>query len=121
MEDPLYKDLIISHFRDPMNRGRLEHPDRSAHVKSPACGDELYVTICLEQDRITEIRFEGEGCAISQASASIASEAYAGMAVQAILGLGEAWVTQLLGSAVSKRRRACSNLHLMAVKAALLG
>jgi nitrogen fixation NifU-like protein len=119
MEDPLYKDLIIEHFRDPRNRGHLECPDRSAHVKSPTCGDELRVTMCLEEDRITEIRFDGEGCAISQASASIASDAYIGMSAQAILELHEDWVTQLLGGPVSRSRRPCASLHLMAVRQAL--
>jgi len=121
MEDPLYKDLIIEHFRNPRNRGHLECPDCSAHVKSPTCGDELRVTIGLEDDRITAICFEGQGCAISQASASIASDAYIGLTLRAILELHEDWVTQLLGGPVSRSRRSCASLHLMAVKQALRG
>jgi nitrogen fixation NifU-like protein len=118
--DPLYTATIIEHFRRPRNRGRLPAADRSAHVKSDACGDELSVTLTLDGGRIAGLRFEGTGCAISQAVASIASEQLLGMTVEHVLQLHEErWIKTLLGAPVSRNRRACAALHLRATRAAL--
>jgi nitrogen fixation NifU-like protein len=118
--DPLYTATIIEHFRRPRNRGRICAPDRSARVKSDACGDELSVTLTLDGARIARVRFEGAGCAISQAVASIASERLLGMTVEHVLQLHEErWIQTLLGAPVSSNRRACAALHLRATRAAL--
>ena len=118
--DPLYTSTIIEHFRCPRNRGRLSAPDRSARVKSDACGDELGVTLTLDGARISGLRFDGVGCAISQALASIASERLLGMTVEDVLQLHEeSWIQTLLGAPVSSTRRACAALHLRATRAAL--
>jgi nitrogen fixation NifU-like protein len=74
----LYRDVILDHNRQPRNFGRLDPADATADGHNPLCGDRLTVTLRLTGDKITDIRFEGKGCAISTASASLMSEAVKG-------------------------------------------
>lgn len=74
----LYQELILDHYKRPRNRGRIENPDGSAEGHNPLCGDRLALTLRLEDGVIRDVRFEGSGCAISTASASIMTEAVKG-------------------------------------------
>ncbi len=74
----LYRDVILDHNRQPRNFGRLDPADASADGHNPLCGDRLTVSLRLDGDRIADIRFDGKGCAISTASASLMSEAVKG-------------------------------------------
>ncbi len=74
----LYRDVILDHNRRPRNFGRLEHADARAEGHNPLCGDRLTLSLRLAGERIEDIRFEGKGCAISTASASLMSEAVKG-------------------------------------------
>ena len=74
----LYRDVILDHNRHPRNFGRLEPADASAVGHNPLCGDALSLTLRFEGDRVSELRFNGQGCAISVASASLMTEAVAG-------------------------------------------
>jgi nitrogen fixation NifU-like protein len=67
----LYQQVILDHNRRPRNRGKLPTANRVAHGNNPSCGDECNVHLRLDGDRIAEITFDGSGCAISQASASL--------------------------------------------------
>ena len=71
--DDLYRDYILDHYKRPRNFGELDPHDLEALEHNPLCGDELGVHIRVKDDRIEDLRFHGHGCAISQASASIAS------------------------------------------------
>ena len=74
----LYRDVIIDHNRHPRNFGRLEPADAHAEGFNPLCGDRLDLYVALDGDRIRDLRFEGKGCAISVASASLMTEALKG-------------------------------------------
>ena len=74
----LYRDVILDHNRRPRNFGGLEPADASVEGFNPLCGDRLTVRLRLEDDKISDIRFEGQGCAISTASASLMTEAVKG-------------------------------------------
>ena len=74
----LYRDVILDHNRKPRNFGRLDEPAVRADGHNPLCGDRLTVSLRLDGDRIEDIRFEGKGCAISTASASLMTEAVKG-------------------------------------------
>ena len=74
----LYRDVILDHNKRPRNFGALEPADARADGHNPLCGDRLTVTVRLAGDRIDDIRFEGKGCAISTASASLMTEAVKG-------------------------------------------
>ncbi|MBT5775233.1 MAG: SUF system NifU family Fe-S cluster assembly protein, partial [Dehalococcoidia bacterium] len=72
-------EIILDHYRAPRNRGELESPTCSADGSNPLCGDQVHVAVELDGDRIESIRFSGEGCSISQASASMMTEHVLGM------------------------------------------
>jgi nitrogen fixation protein NifU and related proteins len=74
----LYRDVILDHNRHPRNFGKLEAADSCADGHNPLCGDRLTVFLKLSGDRVEDIRFEGKGCAISTASASLMTEAIKG-------------------------------------------
>ena len=74
----LYRDVIVDHNRRPRNFGRLAGASHSAEGNNPLCGDKLHVFVEMKDDVIRDIRFDGSGCAISTASASLMSEAVKG-------------------------------------------
>jgi len=74
----LYRDVILDHNRQPRNFGGLDQADASVEGFNPMCGDRLTVRLKLDDDKISDIRFEGQGCAISTASASMMTEAVKG-------------------------------------------
>jgi nitrogen fixation protein NifU and related proteins len=80
----LYRDVILDHNRSPRNFGRLEPADAAALGHNPLCGDSLSVTLRVKDDHVSEMRFNGQGCAISMASASLMSEAVTGKSLAEI-------------------------------------
>lgn len=80
--DDLYQEMILDHNRNPRNFGSLDTFNREAEGHNPLCGDRLTLTLQVKDDRIVDIAFEGSGCAISQASASIMTEALKGVSLQ---------------------------------------
>jgi nitrogen fixation NifU-like protein len=74
----LYRDVILDHNRKPRNFGVLEHPDAHADGHNPLCGDRLTISLKMQGDKVEDVRFEGKGCAISTASASLMTEAIKG-------------------------------------------
>jgi nitrogen fixation NifU-like protein len=74
----LYRDVIVDHNRNPRNFGKLDPADAHADGYNPLCGDRLTVYVSLDGERIREVKFEGSGCAISVASASLLTEAVKG-------------------------------------------
>lgn len=85
----LYRDVILDHNKNPRNFGKLEPCDTSADGHNPLCGDRLTLTLRLEGDTVSDIRFEGKGCAISTASASLMTEAIKGLDERAITALSD--------------------------------
>lgn len=76
--EELYREVILDHYRNPRNRGRLESPDATAEGVNPMCGDELTLDLIIEDDVVTRVGIEGQGCSISQSSASMMTEAIKG-------------------------------------------
>lgn len=83
----LYRDVIVDHNRNPRNFGKLEPADAHAEGHNPLCGDRLTLYVALENDRIRDAKFEGSGCAISVASASLLTEAVKGKSQQEVQAL----------------------------------
>jgi nitrogen fixation NifU-like protein len=91
MTDPdlrsLYQEVILDHYRQPRNFGLLADANRAAEGYNPLCGDQVSLRLRVEDDRIAGIAFQGQGCAISTASASLMTEAVAGMTREEALAL----------------------------------
>ena len=120
--DALYRDYILDHYKDPRNFGELEPHDREWLDHNPLCGDELGVHLIVDDSgTVTDLRFHGHGCAISQASASIASEELIGMKADDIAALGADWIIDLLGIEISPTRRKCALLSLKVMRGAVTG
>ena len=119
--DALYRDYILDHYKNPRNFGELEPHDLEWHDHNPLCGDELGVHVRVEDGRIADLRFHGQGCAISQAAASIASEDLIGLAVDEVPSLDADWVFERLGIAISPTRRKCALLSLKVMRGATSG
>jgi nitrogen fixation protein NifU and related proteins len=74
----LYTQVIMDHYKNPRNRGELEDADLEEHLLNPLCGDEVTVYANIRDARISDVKFDGRGCSISQASASMMTERLAG-------------------------------------------
>lgn len=74
----LYQEIILEHYKEPHNKGYLQHADASSEGRNPMCGDEIQVSVKINGNVIEDIRFNGSGCAISQASASVMTDVVKG-------------------------------------------
>lgn len=115
----LYQENIIDHSKHPRHWGLLHPHDRHAADDNPLCGDHLELTLRLNENEIvTEIGWEGQGCAISQASASILGEEIIGKTLDELKQLDKESILDLLGIPISMSRMKCALLSLKVVKAA---
>jgi len=89
--DTIYLNTILQHYRDPRNRGTLEPCDGKARGHNPNCGDDLMVYLRTREERLSEIRFEGKGCAISLSSASMMTEAVTGKSRDEVMAIARAF------------------------------
>ena len=98
----LYQDMIFDHYRQPRNYGQLAHANHTAEGYNPLCGDKVSITLILKDGVIHDIKFEGVGCAISTASASLMTESLKGKTEAEALGILEDFKSLVTGSSVAR-------------------
>jgi nitrogen fixation NifU-like protein len=121
--DNLYRDFILEHYREPHNKGVLERYDLAFADANPTCGDELSMTVQLDeaQQRVTDVAFDGRGCAISQAAASLLTDELRGKTVAELVDLGAGDVVASLGVPIGPARMKCALLAWKVLQGAVRG
>jgi nitrogen fixation protein NifU and related proteins len=110
--DDIYRQYILEHYREPRNHGHLENPDVHAADTNPLCGDRIELDLRVRDGQVTEVRFDGRGCAISQASASMLTERIEGATLEELRALGPQDVLEMLGVPIGPARQRCALLVL---------
>ncbi len=120
--DDLYRDLIIDHYKNPQYRGHLDPSDIHFEDDNPLCGDHIEVTLLVDEiGNVKDGRFDGKGCAISQASADLLIESVIGKPIEEVKKLSKQDVLDLLGIELGPVRLKCALLPLKVLKAGVYG
>ncbi len=121
MAESLYREIVLDHYRNPRNRGTLDPADYSYEDTNPLCGDEVRIDLRVEDGRVTDVKFTGRGCAVSQASTSILTELIQDMPLDEVKALTKDDLLDELGIPVSPARMKCALLGLKVLKAGIYG
>ncbi len=115
----IYKENILDHFKHPRNFGKLSGAQASAREVNTICGDEVEVQVKIKVGKIADIKFQGQGCAISQAAASILTEEVKGKKIEEVQNMEKNDILKMLGIPISPARLKCALLALYATKNSL--
>jgi len=114
-----YEEELLSHYRSSIYKGHMEHPSWSSNAFNPSCGDSLRFQGRMEGDRLMELKFEGVGCVISQATASLLAHAVIGKTTAEIQALTADDIMALLKMPLGPNRARCALLSLEALRAGM--
>jgi nitrogen fixation NifU-like protein len=117
--DQLYREVILDHYKNPRSHGLLEDADAKAEGQNPLCGDEVAVSLRLDGDTISEVGFEGRGCAISQAATSMLTELVQGRTADEVARMPKEELLEEIGIPLTPVRLKCAILGLGVLKVAL--
>lgn len=116
MQHSIYREEILEHYKDPQNFGKLKKFDLSSKQLNPFCGDGISMYIKEERGKVSDVSFDGQGCAISIASTSLLTEYAKGKKINELTRFSEADMLDLLGIEVSETRKKCALLALYTLK-----
>jgi nitrogen fixation NifU-like protein len=120
--DDLYREVIIEHYKNPSYRGHLDPHDFSFADSNPLCGDHIQIDLRVdEENKVADARFEGHGCAISQASADLLIESVIGKSIDEVKKMSKQDILDLLGIDLGPVRLKCALLSLKVLKAGVYG
>ena len=113
----VYSEIILDYYRHPRNKGTLDHPHIKAKDSNPLCGDIIEMQLELDgNDSVKDVRFNGQGCAISQASASMLTELVKGKTLDDVRNISKEEILSLIGGQLSAVRLKCALLSLKVLK-----
>ncbi len=122
MEDSYYRELIIDLYESPLHYGELDPADFSYEEDNPLCGDVIRIDVRLdEENRVAEAAWSGDGCAISQASASLLTDEIIGKTLDEVKAFPKEKVLEMIGIPLSMARVKCALLSLKVLKAGAYG
>lgn len=107
----MYQELILDHYRKPRNKGELENADRVVPMTNPLCGDEIFLHVKFDGDRVSDLKFTGRGCSISQAAASMMTESVKGKTADEADTLWQRYHAMILGDQDAARDKALGPLR----------
>ena len=117
----IYQENILDHYKNPRNFGKIKNASVHHHEYNPLCGDEIELFLVLDKSRkIADVKFNGHGCAISQASASMLSEQIKGKSLNELKNLAKEDILKMLGIPISPVRLKCALLPLDTLKNSIL-
>ena len=121
MDDQLYREIILDHYKNPRGHGVMEDPDVEAEGQNPLCGDEVSIYVAFREDgeTIDEVKFSGRGCAISQAATSMLTEIVQGKTASEVATMPRDELLDELGIPLSPMRLKCALLGLTTLRLAL--
>ncbi|HET8628932.1 MAG TPA: iron-sulfur cluster assembly scaffold protein [Thermomicrobiales bacterium] len=119
--DTFYRENILDHYREPRYHGRLDRPTISREESNPLCGDVIRMDLLIEDGRLVDARFDGQGCAVSQAAASMLLEEVVGKGVDEVKAFGRDDLFALIGVPLSPARMKCALLSLGVLRDAVYG
>ena len=120
MSEEIYKEIILDHYKNPRNFGKLEGADFSAEDNNPLCGDHVEMAVKIGDGKVAEVKFIGRGCAISMAAASIITELIQGLSVEDLRKFDKEQLLEAMGSPdLGPVRVKCALLPLKTLKLGL--
>lgn len=118
----VYSEIILDYYRHPRNKGTLDHPHIKAKDSNPLCGDIIEMQLEIDgHDSVKDVRFNGQGCAISQASASMLTELVKGKNLSEVRAISKEDILSLIGGQLSAVRLKCALLSLKVLKTGVYG
>jgi nitrogen fixation NifU-like protein len=122
LDESFYREQIIDLYENPLNHGELDPCDFSYEEDNPLCGDVIRIDVRLDdENRVAEVAWSGDGCAISQASASLLTEEIKGMKLEDVRNFDKEALLELIGVPLSMARVKCALLSLKVLKAGAYG
>lgn len=120
MSEDIYRETIIEYSKNPLNYGKIENPDVTFHDANPLCGDSIDIDMKIDDNKVTDIKFHGKGCAICMASSSVLTESVKGKNIEEVKDMEKNNILSQLGlEHLQAVRIKCATLSLKVFKSAL--
>lgn len=116
----LYRENILDHYKNPRNFGKIPGSSKSSHAENPSCGDSISMDVVIDKGKFEDIKFTGEGCSISIATASILTEELKGKPISTVIDYNLEKLEELLGIEIVPARKKCAKLPLNILKKIVL-
>ena len=119
MNENLYRQQLIEHYKKPHNEGSIDNPTHKARLANTSCGDEIDIYLEIDDGKVKDIKYEARGCAVSIAAISLLSDEVKNMTEEELEKVDTTFIEELIGSNLTSSRIKCATLGLDAIKKAI--